>query len=148
MRIQPETQSGKDLYFLISGLILPRPIAWVSSRSPEGHANLAPFSFFTGVSSKPPTLCFCVGNRRDGSLKDTARNILETKEFVINLTSASWGQAMVDSSLDPGPEGDEFRLAGIPEEPAEMVNVPRVKGVSAHLECGLHQHVEIKSAPI
>src|SRR5437763_17009349 len=81
------TLKPRDVYAWMISTILPRPIAWVSTVSPEGKTNLAPFSFFQGVTSNPPTLMFVPVNTRDGSKKDTVRNIEQVPEFVVNLVT-------------------------------------------------------------
>jgi len=85
MLVDPATLGGRDLYRLMISCIAPRPIAFVTTLSREGVTNLAPFSFFNGVSSDPPVISIAVGARRDGSKKDTWRNIEETGEFVVNV---------------------------------------------------------------
>ncbi|MEM9586337.1 MAG: flavin reductase family protein, partial [Planctomycetota bacterium] len=94
MHIDPSQTSVSALYHWMVGLITPRPIAWVSTRSQEGHRNLAPYSFFNGVGAKPPTLMFCPANRDDGTPKDTLENIRQTGQFVINVVTESVLQAM------------------------------------------------------
>src|ERR1019366_4621919 len=86
--------SFRDAYGWMVGTILPRPIAWVSTISAEGKTNLAPFSFFQGVCANPPTLMFVPVNARDGTKKDTVRNIEEVPEFVVNLVSFAVAEQM------------------------------------------------------
>src|ERR1041384_4571808 len=88
----------RDAYAWMIGTILPRPIAWVSTVSPEGRTNLAPFSFFQGVTSNPPTLMFVPVNTREGTKKDTVRNIEQVPEFVVNLVPFALAGPMNDSS--------------------------------------------------
>ena len=121
MRIDPREVSASKVYFAMVSTIVPRPIAWVSTLSKYGIPNLAPFSFFTGVTSRPPTIAICVGNRSDGSMKDTAQNILDTKEFVINVVPSHLAQAMVASSGEYPPVVNEFGAAGVRAVPAERV---------------------------
>ena len=144
MRIDPSEASAKDVYFAMISTIVPRPIAWISTLSKFGIPNLAPFSFFTGVTSRPPTLCVCIGNRDDGSLKDTAQNIIDTGEFVINVVPTHLAQAMVQTSAGYPPVINEFGAAGVRGVPAEKVKPARVAGVPAVIECTLHDVVEIK----
>lgn len=143
MRIDPAATSWRDMYHTMTGLIVPRPIAWVGTQSETKVYNLAPFSFFTGVTANPPTVCFCSGNRSDGTLKDTARNIMETEAFVINVVSHTLGELMVKTSGEYPPGISEFSEAGLELVPGEVVQAPRVKQAPASIECTLHQTVLI-----
>src|SRR3954465_8901231 len=97
----------RDAYAWMIGTILPRPIAWVSTISAEGKTNLAPFSFFQGITSNPPTLMFVPVNARDGSPKDTLRNIEATREFVINVVPFALAETMnATSALLPFGESE------------------------------------------
>lgn len=128
-------------YSLIASLIVPRPIAWISTLGTNGILNLAPFSYFMGLSSKPPTLAISISNKRpDYSLKDTAQNILDTREFVVNIVTSGQAQAMMDSSFNFPSDADEFAFAGVVPEPSHAVQVPGVKESSARLECRLYDH--------
>lgn len=114
-------------------LVTPRPIGWISSLSADGLANLAPYSFFNAISSKPDMVCFS----SDG-MKDSAANIRETGEFVCNLAAEFLTDAMNMSSA-PAPHGiSEFELAGLETEASHVVAPPRIRGVPAALECRLH----------
>ncbi|MCA9547025.1 MAG: flavin reductase family protein [Myxococcales bacterium] len=144
MRIDPQDTPSAKLYFAMASIIVPRPIAWVSTLSRYGIPNLAPFSFFTGVTSRPPTVAICIENRPDGSLKDTAQNILETKEFVINVVPSHLAEAMVATSGAYPPVVNEFGAAGVRAVPAERVKPSRVAGVPAVIECSLHDVMEVK----
>ncbi|MGG4395768.1 flavin reductase family protein [Paenibacillus thiaminolyticus] len=118
-----------NMYKLMIGSVVPRPIAWVSSVSQAGVLNLAPFSFFTVASRNPPTLLISIGpgvNEREGTVKDTLANIRDLGEFVINMVPADLGEAMRQSSGDAGPEINEFELAGVTPRPGATVSVPAV----------------------
>ena len=117
------------------GLITPRPIAWVSSVSPSGVANLAPFSFFNGVAASPPTLLFSAVNRRDGSPKDTVRNVEATGEFVVNVVSHDLRVPMNATSEELPYETSELEACGLVAVASERVRPPRVAGVKAAFEC-------------
>ena len=143
MQIDPAQQPPREIYRRMIDLIVPRPIAWVSTLSAQGVSNLAPFSFFTGVTSRPPTLVFCVGNRRGGVPKDTARNIMDTGEFVVNLTPRPLAEAMVQTSGDYPAGQSEIEAAGLRTLPSARVQPPRIAGTPAQLECTLHKLVEI-----
>ena len=94
MKIDLNRLEPRDAHDLMTSAIIPRPIAWVSSVSAQGHVNLSPFSFFTGITWCPATLGFSVVNRQDGSRKDTIRNIEETKNFVVNMVSQDLASRM------------------------------------------------------
>ena len=144
MRFDPRMADARDVYFTMIRLIVPRPIAWVSTISTRGVFNLAPFSFFTGITSDPPTLVICVGNKRGGVPKDTARNAIDTGEFVVNVVPVALAEPMVLTSGDYGPEVDEIALAGLETRPSERVAPPRLAASPAQLECTVHQVVEIR----
>lgn len=143
MTIDPSAVPPRDFYRLMISLITPRPIAWVSSISPRGVPNLAPFSFFNGVGANPPTVLFCPVNRRDGSKKDTLVNIEATRQFVVNIVPFSLAGPMNKSSADLPYEVNEFESAKLAPAPAAKVKPPRVKDAPAWLECELHQIVSV-----
>lgn len=111
-------------------LIVPRPIGWISTVSAAGVLNLAPYSFFNGVSTDPHIVMFASAGR-----KDSQRNAEETGQFVCNFASWEQREAMNASSATVGPEVDEFVLAGLETEASRLVGPPRVKGAPAHFEC-------------
>ncbi|MDO9354123.1 MAG: flavin reductase family protein [Solirubrobacteraceae bacterium] len=124
-------------YALLTSTIVPRPIAWVSSRSADGIDNLAPHSFFTVASASPPLVQFTsVGD------KDTLANVLATKEFVIHLTPAGLLEAVNDSGTAYPPEIDEFDAAGLGREPSVAVGPMRVAGSPVAIECKLHSTID------
>ena len=133
----------ETLFKLVTGLIVPRPIGWVSTVSSEGVNNLAPFSFFNAVNDSPPVLMVSVSDRDDGTLKDTVKNILETGEFVLNVVSEDLVDKMVITSEEFPPEVDEFEVAKLTPEPSKAVKPPRVKEAKAKLECKLLKHEKV-----
>lgn len=141
--IDPAAVPARDVYFHMISAIVPRPIAWVSTVNAEGAVNLAPFSFFTGITSTPPTLCICVGNRRDGRPKDTAANIEATGAFVVNVVPQRLGDAMVQTSAEYDPGESELSAVGLTEAPSLVVAPPRVAESPIQFECTLHQVVPI-----
>ncbi|SMO51229.1 NADH-FMN oxidoreductase RutF, flavin reductase (DIM6/NTAB) family [Balnearium lithotrophicum] len=141
-------ENQKLISKLIFSTIVPRPIAWITTVSKEGAVNLAPFSFFNAVTTKPPLLFVSVGKRKDGSLKDTSRNIVETGEFVVNVVSEEFLEKMHLSGKDFPPEVSEPEELGISLESSEKVKPPRVKGVPASLECVLREHLNLGSTPM
>jgi len=133
---------------LIFNTVVPRPIAWITTLSKEGVVNLAPFSFYNAITTKPPLIIVSIGKRKDGSLKDTARNIRETGEFVINVVSKDFLEKMHISGKDFPPEVSEAEELGIELEPSALIKPPRVKGVPAALECRLKEIIEIGDTPM
>jgi flavin reductase (DIM6/NTAB) family NADH-FMN oxidoreductase RutF len=147
MRIDLTALASRDAYQWMTSTILPRPIAWVSTLSPEGKGNLAPFSFFQGVTSAPPSLMFVPVNLRDGSKKDTVRNIEATGEFVVNLVSFAQAEMMNKcAALLPYGES-EFEAFGVPSVAAEKVKPARVAGAPVSFECRLHSITRIGEGP-
>jgi len=128
---------------ILNAIVVPRPIAWVSSSSLTGDINLAPFSYFSLLSSSPPTVMFSCVNPTDRREKDTLRNIRDSKEYVINLVSKASLESMHLTST-PTPYGtNEFDIADLRSAPSENVIAPRVEGTPAALECTLHKLVTI-----
>lgn len=148
MKVDPATAAARDVYRLMINLITPRPIAWVSTLSPRGISNLAPFSFFNGVAANPPTLVFSVVNHRDGSKKDTVRNIEAGSDFVVNVVSFPARAEMNATSEELPYEESEFQRCGLTPAPAERVQAPRVKEARACFECVLHQIVPVGQGPL
>ena len=138
MKIDPALQSPAENYKLLTNLVVPRPIAWITSRSTAGVTNLAPFSFFNAVSGDPLYLIVSIGLNDDGGLKDTTRNILATGEFVVNLVTEDLFAAMNLSAADFPPDMSELDIAGLHAEPSATIAVPRVAEALASLECRLH----------
>lgn len=127
----------RDAYALLTSALVPRPIAWVGSRSAAGVDNLAPFSYFMGVGSDPPALAVSVARLRGGARKDTAANITETGVFSVSMVSATFGAAMVETSLGHAPEVDEFAVAGVPKAGCVAVEAPRPASSAVCFECRL-----------
>ena len=143
--IDPATLEVMQTYKLMTGLIVPRPVALVSTVDAAGVRNVAPYSFFCGVGSNPPTVLFCpslTGPPKDGKRddrKDTLRNVEETGEFVINIVSVAIADAANRTAANVPPEVDEFDLAGLTAIPSEVVKAPRVAESPAQMECKLLQ---------
>lgn len=139
-----ETRQAHDL---LTSCIIPRPIAWVSTLNRQGRANLAPFSFFSGVSWAPPVLTFSVVNRADGTPKDTLINIRETKEFVVNIVSVDLLSSM-EKSAQTLPYGtDEGSVAGIHWAPSRTVRPCRVEESRISFECGTERIIAAGEGP-
>lgn len=142
----------RQIYKLMTGIIVPRPIALVSTVDADGNINLAPFSFFAGVGSAPPVVLFCPALRanvtsRAGLRKDTLRNVEQTREFVINVVSEAISEQANAASAEVGPEVDEFELTSLTPLKSEMVRPPRVAESPAHMECKLMQVIYTGDQP-
>ena len=148
MEADPATLPWKSVYKLMIGSILPRPIGWISTADAAGRTNLAPFSFFNAVASRPPTVLFCPTIREfDAGPKDTLRNVRTTGEFVVNIVTEALAEAMNISSTEFPPEVDEFLAAGLTPAPSVVVAPPRVAESPIHFECRVHQIVELGAEP-
>lgn len=140
MELDPDTVDS--MYRTLSGGVIPRPIAWVSTRSPEGTDNLAPFSFFNVVSVSPPILMFSPVNPPEG-VKDTTRNVLDTEAFVVNVVTADIVEAMNETSSSLREGESEFEHAGVTRADAETVAPPRVAESPVNFECELADSLEV-----
>ncbi len=141
MRIDPTT--FENFYRVLTGVVVPRPIAFVSTRSPDGIDNLAPYSFFNAVSYDPPTLVFSSSRTVDRKSKDTLRNIEETGEFVVNVVVDDIAEAMNKTAAEFPEDVDEFEIAGLTSMPSEIVKPPRVAESPVNMECRLQQVVNL-----
>lgn len=143
MEIDLMKMEPRKAHDLLTSCVIPRPIAWVSTINHEGKPNLAPFSFFTGVSWYPPILAFSAVNRSDGTKKDTVINIEKAPEFVINIVSIDLLRAM-EYSARPLPYGeDESLIEDIRLIPSEKVKPYRVAEARIAFECTLERIVRI-----
>lgn len=115
--------------------VIPRPIGWISTISPDGVPNLAPYSFFNGVAGDPPMVMFASGSRSADAPKDSIFNAEQTGEFVCSMVSYELRDVMNETSAGVGPEVDEATYAGIEMEASELVKPMRVKAAPIHLEC-------------
>lgn len=148
MEFQPAEMQYRDVYKLLIGSVVPRPIAWVSSVSPEGTYNLAPYSFFTAVCPKPPLVIFSSNIRRiDGQEKDTLRNIRASGEYVINIVTEATAEAMNITSVETHADIDEIALAKLETLPAVAVHAPRIAASPIHFECKLREIIDIGTEP-
>lgn len=148
MDIDPKTLPVRERYKLMIGSILPRPVAWVSTISPQGVTNLAPFSFFTGITAEPMSVCFAPVNNRDGKAKDTLVNIRATKQFVVNLATEGSVEKMNQTSANYPYGVSEFEAAGVTPVPSLRVKPPRVKESPISMECELNQIVTLSEGPL
>lgn len=143
MKCDPAAMSAKEVYKLMIGTIVPRPIAWISSQSPGGTRNVAPFSFFTGITADPPTVCFAPARKSGGDKKDTLANVEATGEFVVNVVTEDNSKAMNDTATDYPPDIDEFERAGLTPVESEIVAPPRIGESPVQMECKLRSTVAV-----
>lgn len=143
MDIDLNQLSTRERYAWMIRTILPRPIAFVSTISPEGVLNLAPFSYFNGVSSTPPVLSVAVGPKRGGLQKDTVRNIEATGELVVNVVTESIAEAMVKTAADWPPDVSEFDVSGLTPVASKVVRPPRVAESPVSFECQVAEIVKV-----
>jgi len=146
MRIDPKDLGAEKIYRLMTGIVVPRPIAWVTSLSASGVVNLAPFSAFTFVSQKPPMLAISVG-RKAGVWKDTAHNILDTEEYVIHIANTPLMQALHDSSVEHPPDISEVEHLKLETVPSALIKVPRLAAPPVAMECRFRQCLEFGEVP-
>jgi flavin reductase (DIM6/NTAB) family NADH-FMN oxidoreductase RutF len=160
LSLNPADCEPRQVYKLMTGIIVPRPVALVSTLDRNGVANLAPFSFFTGVGSNPPTVLFCPVIRTSGTAgsdgqpethpdlrKDTLRNVEETGEFVVNVVSEAIAAAANATAAEVPPEVDEFVLSGLTPQASEAVRPARVRESPAQMECKLLQVIYTNREP-
>ncbi len=151
--LNPSEQTPQDIYKLLIGAVVPRPIAFVSSIDEQGVRNLAPFSFFTVASANPPIVCFCpmVRGANKNNLqptKDTLRNIIATREFVLNIVSEEFASQMNACSAELPPDVDEFDVSGLTPLASELVRPPRVAESHVQMECRLEQIIHVSTEPL
>ncbi len=142
MQIDPSVLSSQAQYQLTISVVVPRPIAWVSTINAQGARNLAPFSFFNAVAGAPPMLMLSF-SKRAGQIKDTLANILATREFVVNVVSQPLAQQMNATSENFPPEVDEFTAANLTAAPSAKVRAPRVTEALVSMECTLLQTLQL-----
>jgi flavin reductase (DIM6/NTAB) family NADH-FMN oxidoreductase RutF len=148
LAFDPAGNSPSDIYKLMIGSIVPRPIALVSSVDENGIRNLAPFSYFTACSSNPPVVVFCPIFRPVPPMaKDTLRNVVATREFVVNIVSEEFAERMNATAAQVLPEVDEFILSGLTPMASELVKPARVAESHIHMECRLLQVVQVSDQP-
>ncbi len=142
VRIDADEISGLERYQLLTSIVVPRPIGWISTWGPNEQPNLAPFSYFNALSSSPMLVGVSIG-RRGPELKDTLVNIRSHRAFCANVVSEPFLEAMNTTSADVAPAVDEFGLAGLKAVASERVDAPFVYGCSAVMECELENEVSL-----
>ena len=145
MHIDPTSNTSEHNYKLLTNLVVPRPIAWITSLGPHGLVNLAPFSFFNAVGSDPVCVLVSIGRRDSGAPKDTARNILDRGEFVVNMVTEELLEAMNISAVAFPPDQSELTAAHLHTAAALRVHTPRLAEAQVSLECRL-AHTQVLGA--
>jgi len=147
MNIDVSELSQAQAYFTLTQTVLPRPVAWVLSEHENGELNLAPFSYFTPVTSNPPMLMLSIGKQPDGGFKDTLRNISERKQFVVHLAQREWAEQVTRSARALPAGESELSLCGLETVPFEGSPLPRLDGARVAFSCELHRVDEIGNGP-
>jgi flavin reductase (DIM6/NTAB) family NADH-FMN oxidoreductase RutF len=148
MLIDVASANVVEVYQLLVGVVTPRPIAWVTTLSPAGVVNLAPFSFFNAFGANPPVVVFSPTLRRDGSKKDTLLNLEARGEFVLNAATAPLAEKVNLSSKELPPDESEIALTGLTTVPSVKVGPPRVAESPVNIECRVRQIVPCGTGPI
>ena len=143
MQFDFEKLAAKDRYKLMVSTILPRPIAWVVTQSPDGIVNAAPYSFFNGVGGDPPLITVSIEGRGNGVRKDTSVNIRQSGQFVVNLVNDAIAAKMVVTAIDFAPDISEVTEAQLTTTPSAIVKPPRILESPVAFECELYQIVEL-----
>ena len=143
MEFSPEGLSLQERYKLLISLVYPRPIALISTWSPNNIANCAPFSYFNAMCEDPMLVVLSFNQRSDGKTKHSLANLLRTGEFVVNLVDENIANGMHVSSTEYPEETSEFKEAGFTEAPCRIVNHPRIVEAPASFECRLFRRIEV-----
>ncbi|GGH32021.1 flavin reductase family protein [Paenibacillus segetis] len=142
LSIDPNNQSERDNYKLLIGSIIPRPIAMVTTVSNSGVLNAAPFSYFNIVTANPPLISVSV-QRKQGALKDTSRNAIESGAFVVHISDESYIQGINTTAANLAPDESEVMLAGLTPIASEVISVPGLAEAKIRMECLLEQAIPL-----
>ena len=142
LSIDPSTNTERENYKFLIGSIIPRPIAFVTTISKDGILNGAPFSYFNIVSSNPPMISLAI-QRSAGRQKDTARNIIETKEFVVHIVDEQNVEKINKTAASLPPDQSEIELANLTPVESVKISVPGVKEAKIRMECSLEHSLEL-----
>src|SRR4051795_543703 len=145
MEYTPDQLTQRERYKVLTGFVLPRPIAWVTTIGPTGVVNAAPFSFFNVFSDEPPLCVLGLQSKGDGSLKDTSAHIRDRSAFVVNLVDEALGQQMNQCAVDFPPDVSEIDAAKLNLLPSEKIKVPRIAEAPAALECRHFTTLEVSA---
>ncbi|MFC1988502.1 flavin reductase family protein [Chloroflexota bacterium] len=148
MKLNPNNMENQDIARLLHDVVVPRPIAWVSTVDEHGIYNLAPFSAYSMIGGKPPLICFSIGTPRNGQKKDTILNIEFTNEFVISVVTDELAEAMNNTSASYPRNISEYEEARVTPVKAEIVKVPMVRESPVNMECKVIQILKFGKAPI
>jgi flavin reductase (DIM6/NTAB) family NADH-FMN oxidoreductase RutF len=143
MEIETSSLSASERYKILVGLVFPRPIALVSTRSENGVANCAPYSFFNAICENPMLVIVSFSHRSDGKMKHSLANLLRTREFVVNLVDEAVANGMHLSSKEVDEDVSEFAEAGFTEAPCRIVDHPRIAEAPVSFECSFFKQVEV-----
>jgi flavin reductase (DIM6/NTAB) family NADH-FMN oxidoreductase RutF len=145
--LNPDNLSGREIYGLVTSLVVPRPIALVTTESRDGVLNCAPFSFYQGVCGVPPIISLSIARNRSG-LKDTFRNILLTSEFVVHTPKTEHLDQVEQSSESFGPDVSEVEKIGFSTVESDIVDVPGLKETPVRMECRLHDQFPVAGGKV
>ena len=148
MHIDVASANVVEVYQLLVGAVTPRPIAWVTTLSPSGVVNLAPFSFFNAFGANPPIVVFSPTLRRDGSKKDTLINLESLGEFVVNVATAPLAEKVNLTSAEIPASDSEVSLAKLTTLPSVKVKPPRIAESPVNFECKVRQIIPCGTGPI
>lgn len=140
MHIDPLKQKERDNYKMMIGSVIPRPIAFITSQSEEGIVNAAPFSYFNIVTANPPMIAVSI-QRKEGKMKDTARNIINNKEFVAHIVSKSFIREVNKTAAALPYHESEIELTDLQLTESKKISVPTVETAKVAFECILEKHV-------
>ena len=148
MKFNPKSLKQRELYYLQTDIVVPRPIAWISTVSDKGVFNLAPFSAYAMAGVIPMLVCFSVGTTRDGGKKDTILNIEATKEFAISVVTEELAEKMNLTSAPYPSDVSEYGEAGLTPVKGDIIKAPMVGESPVNMECIVHQILEFGEAPV
>ena len=143
----PAALAPRDRYKMLISLVIPRPIALVTTIGPTGVVNAAPFSFFNVFSDEPPLCVLGLQSKTDGSLKDTSAHIRDRGAFVVNLVDEALGEQMNQCAVDFPVDVSEIDVAGLNLLPSEKIKIPRIAEAPASLECRHYTTLEVSARP-
>jgi flavin reductase (DIM6/NTAB) family NADH-FMN oxidoreductase RutF len=145
MKFNPQDLEQTAIYKLLTGIVIPRPIGWISTISEDGINNLAPFSYFNAVGDDPPHVMFSTVHSNNSN-KDTLNNVLATKQFVVNMVTEDLAEQMNRTSQPIPANESEFELAGLTPIASSLVLPPRVKECKITMECEMVHHYQLENS--
>ncbi len=145
MQFEPRELEQTAIYKLLTGIVIPRPIGWISTISEDGINNLAPFSYFNAVGDDPPHVMFSTVHSNNSN-KDTLNNVLATKQFVVNMVTEDLVEQMNLTSQPIAANESEFELAGLTPIASSLVKPPRVKECKITMECEMVHHYKLENS--